>query len=395
MQTKKIALATGLLLATVTPIISVISCGSQKALPGVYLSLDGHDHTHKDKSFNEQCFDGISDYLTFLNQENKNVLNQKEVYYKRPSATSENGFKSLYAAIPKGSTIVAPGFQQEDALKKSIEELQDKKVIYLDGSINGKSNITSVNFKIEEAAYLGGYALAKYASQEEGYNNLRQANGTASDNSEIVQISSYIGTAITPVLGFINGLQYGINDALEAIASDPAYPYANKVEFTILDNPANHQSGTYESGGGVVATNNLKNAGVDVIMPVAGPQTTDTLNNFSGKIIGVDTKQEDKFINNKEQFLFSVVKDLQTATVDLLKKLNGETDVPDFYKGLGETTTGNLENGLISISDNTLGITTIYNQIKTDSNILARAQAVLPNNEGWLLSWDKDWYTSL
>lgn len=375
---------------SVAPIISSVSCAGIPAT-GIYLALDGPDHTERDKSFNEQVFDGINNYV-----KNNSDGDQKHAYIGKPRGAETRDFKQLYANIPKGSIIVAPGFVHQTPLQSSKEEIRDKKIIYLDGAVENQPNIASVVFEVQQAAYLGGYALALYAATTEGFNNLRHAN-TAGD-SQKVSLSAYAGTDIPPVTGFLTGFEFGINDAKNKISNldnnDPKkseYSHIDDVFFQKLSLRSAHYSGGYASGQGTTITGVLKNAGVDVIMPVAGPQTQDTLNTFNGKVVGVDTPQEQLYVSNKDRFLFSVLKKMDLTTEEMIKKIKGEAspEVADKYNGLGETTQGTIENGLVGISDATPAITAIYNEAKADEELIARAKAI---NISDFFNYDPNWF---
>lgn len=391
MQVKKILIGSGMVAASFSPILTVMSCAHSSLEPGIYLLIDGPDHSESDKSFNEQGYNGIQSYLNHL-IEIENPSKQSAPYVSRPSGSNNKDFKQMYANVPKNSTLVATGFNQKAPLEEAKEELQNKKVIYLDGSINGVSNIASIEFKVEQAAYLGGYALAEYAASNDGYKNLKAANGSDSDNKDVVSISTFGGTPIKTVTNFMGGFEYGIKDALKMMKKDLIkYPHANNIVFQTLGPKSAHFTESFESGKGTTVATNLKNAGVDVILSVAGPQVKDAINVFNGKVIGVDSKQEDKYIDDKDRFLFSILKDLSLATVNMLEQLNGE-EVGDTYLGLGKTSIGDIDNNLVGISNNTNEITNLYNEAKNDQNLVAHAKAIDPE---WFLNYNDDWFENI
>lgn len=174
--------------------------------------------------------------------------------------------------------------------------------------------------------------------------------------------------------GFQKGVEAGIAAAKAAnVAKSGTFPKADNVEFTKLGTRGAHFSNGFATGGGTTVATNLKNEGVDVILPVAGGQTADVVALPGVKIVGVDSEQEKQY--QADKFLFSILKNLQGSTLNLLKKLAGET-VDESFKGLGETTHGTLDNGLVGISNFTAPITQIYNAAKADSALVAQAKAV-------------------
>lgn len=353
----KLFLGAGAVAAVAAPIAAVVSCGSSND-SGIYLALDGHDHSAADMSFNQQAKEGIVDFAG-----NPSIV-------KPAAPDGENEFKQMYATVPKGATMVAAGYAHVAPLMSASEEIDGKKIVLLDGEAV-KPNIASVVFKVEQAAYLAGYATAEYAATQAGFTALDV------NNDGTVNLTTFGGMAFPTVTGYMGGFKAGIEAALTAIASDTAtYPKAANVKFLKLTNKEAHFSGGFAAGGGQSIVTNLKAAKADVILPVAGPQTKDVID-FGGniKVIGVDSAQENQYSAYKSRFLFSILKDLRTATLNTLKKLNGDTTVDASYLGLGHTTVGTLDNNLVGVSSLTKEVSTLYDAAKQDSKILTAAKA--------------------
>lgn len=286
----------------------------------------------------------------------------------------------MYAKADQNSVIVAPGYLHIEPLVHSAEEIANKSIVLLDGS-DHKSNIISVEFKVEQAAFLAGYAFAEYSSTDTGFSELVGAD-------KKVSVSTFGGKNIPTVTGFMAGFRDGFKKALTDIKATTDYA---KGDFKNVDNvlfyefgtKAEHFSDGFAAGGGKTVVEKLKTAGVDVILPVAGPQTLDVLT-ADLKAIGVDTAQESQYTtqHNNAKVLFSILKDLRGSTKRALNVIAGNSNATQEDKNLfkfGETVYGDLDNGLVGVSavddtSNNKDVRDLYDTAKGNSELLALAK---------------------
>lgn len=288
----------------------------------------------------------------------------------------------MYAKADQNSVIVAPGYLHIEPLVHSAEEIANKSIVLLDGS-DHKSNIISVEFKVEQAAFLAGYAFAEYSSTDTGFKELEGTDGK-------VSVSTFGGLNIPTVTGFMAGFRDGFKKALTDIKATTGYKngdfkHVDEVLFYEFGTKAEHFSGGFAAGGGKTVVEKLKTAGVDVILPVAGPQTLDVLT-ADLKAIGVDTAQESQYTTqqkNNAKVLFSILKGLRGSTTRALNVIAGNDKATQEDKNLfkfGETAYGDLDNGLVGVSavddtSNTKDVRDLYDTAKENSELLARAKA--------------------
>ncbi len=128
----------------------------------------------KDKSFNECTWNGVKLYA---------ANNNKTYKYYQPAngneATDEDRYNAYKAAVQGGAkVIVAPGYMQENAMKRSASENPDVSYVFIDGySLNDDSgnlltNVAGIAFQEEQCGYLAGYAVVK-----EGFTKLGFSGG--------------------------------------------------------------------------------------------------------------------------------------------------------------------------------------------------------------------------
>jgi len=257
-------------------------------------------------------------------------------------------------------------------------------------------------YRPDQSAYLCGIATCQYL--QDNYDEYK-SNG--------LNVGTFGGTSIPTVTIYMGGLERGVYDyntyilptylteELNLTAGSIEYNEAleartvNFIDLGVLDS---FFSGSFVIGDGKLCVQNLLQMGADAIMPVAGPQTIDTVQEIVNQkssciVIGVDTPQEDSYMNEKSIYTdtqgndsvikFSAVKDISGITsqiIDLashgylgaVKNDSGEytfIESPEaladyvsttdqktitestFIGSYGTTTVGNLANGAAAISD--------------------------------------------
>ncbi len=283
-----------------------------------------------DQSFNQTIFKGLTDY-------NGSVASNSVVRPDPQSAvaTKINLYKKTFESA---QVIVAGGFQHTDALNKIQGEIpKNRGFIFIDGEVKNK-NIASVVFNIEEAAFLSGYATAEY---------LNKMKSTYEKDG--LKVGTFGGRNFPTVTSFMAGFQQGVMYYNNNLPSG-----AMKVEFIKLGSkPEDYFSGSFLVGKGKAMAQKLLSKGADVILPVAGPQTGDTLDAIKEKksnalVVGVDTDQVKQYPAFKTQFLTSILKKMDVAVKEALQYIYKENEKTQY--GLGRTTVGNLSNGLVGIA---------------------------------------------
>ena len=104
----------------------------------------------KDKSFNQSNVEAVQEWVQ---KNGGKALNPVET--KNQSDIAAN----LQNASKAADVISLAGFYFEKELPKIADSFQDKKYIFIDGSVPSK-NVESVMFAEQEAGYLAGYAAA-------------------------------------------------------------------------------------------------------------------------------------------------------------------------------------------------------------------------------------------
>lgn len=285
-----------------------------------------------DKSFNQTIFKGLQDY-------NGTSIADGAVIPNNGSSVDE--FISLYQkTLEKTQIIVAGGFQHTNALTKYGKDIpEDRGIIFVDGEVKAK-NINSIVFNIEEAAFFAGYATSEWLSKN---NEKYKEDG--------LKVGTFGGRNFPTVTCFMSGFQQGVTYWNNNLPSN-----GNKVEFIKLGTKVeDYFSGSFEVGKGKSISQKLLSKGADVILPVAGPQTGDTLAAIKEKksnalVVGVDTDQVKQYSDHSNTFLTSILKNMDLAVTRSLKHIFSEKiDTLDNF-GLGKTTVGNWANGLVGIA---------------------------------------------
>ncbi|MGZ9762397.1 BMP family ABC transporter substrate-binding protein [Mycoplasma sp. 394] len=293
-----------------------------------------------DKSFNQSQWEAA---LTILDQTRKDGKNQLEVKSVEPR---EGKYDDSYrAALTSGAKIwVLSGFTHIDHIKNFIQQnnaaLKQKgvKIFNVDFALNPTElnypDIYNINFNVNEASWMAGYALAKYVAE----------------NETDKKLSSFGGGAFHGVTDYITGYLKGI---LEWNKENPS----KKVTHEAVRLDSGFQPGPQMDP---VITSALASNPV-LIYPVAGPATKATLdklnqNNQSTYIVGVDVDQG-KSLSAPDRFLTSVLKNMAQAVYDsILEKAFGDTKKPVF--GDKNSVKGDFAEGWVGLAPSSLKNTT-------------------------------------
>ena len=269
-----------------------------------------------DKSFNQTAWKGVEDAVKTLGVEGKVLESKAETDYQ----PNINSFIQQ-----KCDLIITVGFLLGDGTKKAAEANPAVKFSIVDYAYDPAiPNVLGQVFATDEAAFLAGYAAAGVTR-----------TGT---------VGTFGGINIPTVTIFMDGFYYGVQyynkqkgKSVKMLGWDPV---SKEGLFT----------NNFESlSDGREFAKNLNDEGADIIMPVAGPvgQGSSALAMELGadklKIIGVDVDWYDTVPEHKSVFLTSVMKRMDTTTIEAIKQAKDGT-----FKG--GVTVGTLANDGVAIA---------------------------------------------
>ncbi len=311
------------------------SCASQ--------ILDGASHVTLDKSFNESSYLGLVNWIhqkdpkivgdpwtagqnvRIINSELKNADSSgyKDGYYSaranKPSSDDNPGFHSIYKDEinkmplkypddldgPKKGSLLLPGYIHETPLRTFEEEQTSlyNKATYtiLDGGFDS-DRCASVYYRADQSAFLCGIAVCQYL--QDRYDQIY-----SKVNDGKLAVGTFGGLPIPTVTSFMGGFEWGIYIYNRFFL--PKYDGYNQwdnetkakrtVDLICVGRSESFYSNSFVTGEAKLLVQQLLMQGADAILPVAGPQTIDVVNEIRNQAspaitIGVDTAQEDSDI---------------------------------------------------------------------------------------------------
>jgi basic membrane protein A len=301
---------------------SSASAGS-KIYPCMVSDLGGFD----DKSFNQLGKEGLEAGAKKVGAKSNAVQSDTDADY----APNIDGL-----VADDCSLIVTVGFNLSAATVEAATANPDVDFAIIDDAadndFDGKTdapNIKPILFDTSQAAFMAGYAAASYTK------------------SKIV--GTYGGMNFPTVSIFMDGFAQGVDywntqkkDTVKVLGWDEA-----AQDGTFI--------GKFEAGtDSLAAANNLIDQGADVILPVGGPiyQSAGEAIQASGKdiaLIGCDADLFNTDPKYKDLYLTSILKDMKTATSDVVTTSAGSGFDPTPYlgdlknKGVGVAPFHNLE----------------------------------------------------
>lgn len=337
---------------SVIMILPIIACNSQFNDPNIYrITVVTDGHTINDASFNESSYNAALKFKQEFNDwthsdyvdpqyKNKRV----EVSWDNPQLTNTDDLMTSYnkAVFINNKVIIASGFLHHNALVKAQNTILKHKVkfIFIDGDTPNqevpKSNkqLAGLLYKAEQSGFLAGLAgaiwLTAHANQYDGLDNLK--------------MSTYGGLDIPAVTNYMYGYYWAIqffNNKFKSKKDEEKLISWVKILNSNFKEPLPNikfiTSGTQFSGdftqgskGSQAINDDLVRQKTNIIFPVAGPQTEDTLSSLKksgqGKIIGVDTDQQLQYLQSADRFITSAEKDLISSIKLMLWKSVGKTD---------------------------------------------------------------------
>ncbi|WP_338972473.1 BMP family ABC transporter substrate-binding protein [Spiroplasma endosymbiont of Panorpa germanica] len=309
-----------------TSATSVVACGVTK-YTSIYLVSDVGKIN--DRSFNESAYNGSN---KFLKEQLK--VEDSVIAHLTPNSTSE--IQKNYATARKNGAqaLVLPGFAHQEHIEEASKVMGDSStgsVIFLDGTSAGNENVIGIQFKSEMSGFYSGVASILYkisTSKDEITNVKLSAFGGLHNATGVTNfISGYMAS-----IDFVNQLKKDSPETLTSLIKilnkDKSEANFGKAERIASQNSAptsdtdkNWFSGSFAVGGGKPTAETQVEQGADIIFPVAGPQTEDTLNTIKSKkkagevfVVGVDTDQVQLYSNYKDYFVTSATKRLEEST---------------------------------------------------------------------------------
>ncbi len=326
-----------------------------------------------DKSFNEQGYDA---YHILSGHTKESVL--------RPDGGTAFEIKKRYETAAKyGSrVIIAPGFHHVSAIESFNKSFGEKKVgfILVDGEME-VSNVASITFETKYSGFLAGYFASEYLTEVK--------------KDTTPKVGMFGGANFPGVTDFMVGFVAGIK-----YYNDTKKP-EHKIGFSKFANDEEYTNSGFSAGQGTSYANKLLSDGADIILPVAGPQTSDVISainqnqKYNGvKIIGVDTDQALQYPSDEDKFLTSIEKKLSLAIQKVWKKVidpkNHQDSTYEGVNGFGETTKGTLKNELTSISEpHVKGVKDLYDKVIKNNTLKLKAVEMTEGEDSEMGTWAK------
>ena len=296
------------------------------------LIIDSNTHATLDKSFNENSYLGLTNWVhqndLTLGDDTWNPgdeIRLKMTELKDPSSsysdgnysadsikpTSDDnkGFINAYTAaindtqkssLSKGSILLA-GYLHETPIVQFIAQHYDifEKVSYilLDGYFPN-DHISSVSFRSDQAAFLCGISICQYLQS-------RYDDVYSKVNDGKLAVGTFGGMPLPTVTSFMGGFEWGIyffnNFILPKYNGYNDWDQTTREKRTIdlisAGKSTSFYTNSFNTGDARLLVQQLLTQGADAILPVAGPQTIDAVNEVRCEqsptvVIGVDTDQE-------------------------------------------------------------------------------------------------------
>ncbi|QEH61325.1 basic membrane protein A [Spiroplasma chinense] len=316
---------------------SVVACGKgldTSKITGEKIWLVTDTGKVDDKSFNQSGFDGGNYFINNIHNPNGT---DKTIGKTEPDDLSDLQAAYENAKFDGAGTLILPGFHHAlEGENKAARVMNGGTTILLDGDDGGQANQIGIMFRGDVSGFYAGLS------------SLIQLSNDATWTKKEVVMSTFGGVHNA---GAVDNFMVGYLASIEVfnkIVGDEKL----KEQFNVGENvtsakrvstqengPATDQestwfSGSFAAGDGKTLSESHINAGASIIMPVAGPQTKDTLDAIGDRkdvfVVGVDTDQVTSY--GTEKFLTSAEKPLVDATVISLghsKLYNGKEGVQD------------------------------------------------------------------
>ncbi|MDQ7983174.1 MAG: BMP family ABC transporter substrate-binding protein [Spiroplasma sp.] len=395
---------------------SIIACSNPFADPNVIrITIVTDGHPINDKSFNESSLLGAIQFQEEFEQwtnRPEELKNKKIVITPiMPTTIDENTFVQSYgqSVVMTSAVTVASGFVQKSSLVRAQNQTLKNlmRYIYVDGDTEDdivaseNKNLAGLLYNAEQsglmAAIAGAVWLIAHANEYGGFNNLK--------------MSTYGGLNIPSVTNYMYGFFWGLYLVNESKNLKPEFNQQLKDLVKILnsnfdvnnDLPTikfvdlpNQFTGNFNqaSTSSKAINTALVSAGTNIIFPVAGPQTSDTLSALeakgNGKVIGVDTDQQLQYGESADRFITSALKNIVGSVNYMMWRAIGYDETPQHNK-LSESemdeifkTNAPYRGGsdFVGIAKNS-AIAAIYDGIINNTNLIKDNGFLDQVSQGW------------
>lgn len=328
-----------------TSITTVVSCGAEKHFGQIYLITDSGKVD--DKSFNQSTYEAGSEFT-------KEILGiDKKIAYIQPDSTASKTMKRAYksAKTNGAKTLLLPGFHHampgegEHNGAKIMNEYGS--TIILDTN-SAAENEVGVVFRGDVSGFYAGMSSIIYSLKNANYSNNILSLGAYGGVSNPASVDNFI-------VGFLASIEvYNELKNKEVFLNtfEIDHEIAKKVTVRKAQNeyPKSKDDVTWFSNSFLIGQSKLvldnltdksKSVKPNVIMPVAGPQTSDAISyDQTWKVIGVDTDQAESYGKDAEnRFITSAEKDLKNSAIVALAHTPEwieNDEYPDILKNVSE-----------------------------------------------------------
>ncbi len=283
--------------------LSLTSCSWNK---GSVVRLVTDSGAISDKSFNESAYNSLEDIM--------GTKSPRQNTWYRPQTNLANSIANGYrAAEATGAKyILAPGFYHVAAVQKYCEEQKNSQLHWIladaDGSLDSPSGhklvgnrVSGIIFNMKLTSYMGGFYSA-YRAQE----------------FDKPMVGTYGGGDFPGVTDYNLGWLAGVKgaNAFNLASHNSAWKSVGVAKFASAESWTD--SGFESVSGAIQKTKVLLAKGANVIMPVAGNETSGTLKAITetGKnaiVLGVDTDMSLQYPSYKKYFFTSILKNVTFA----------------------------------------------------------------------------------
>lgn len=299
---------------------TVVACGGGKDYSNeIYLITDSGKID--DNSFNQSSYEGARIFT-------QDILGLKEKHpsYIQPKEATTAVLNEAYKnAVNNGAkSLILPGFHHAAEGENKAPEVigEQGSTILLDSTASAKNQIT-VSFRGDISGFYAGMgAILTQVSQ-----NKTPIMAAFGGNSNPAAVDNFI-------VGYLASIEVynRLNEKDKKQLLTPFFSKTEEITAEILNLkpgraqetlPKNSTDDTWYTNSfavgdanKILGTENFKKA--TVILPVAGPQTLDVLQNTNTKnasLVGVDTDQSKAFSAYEGRFITSAEKDLVNSTV--------------------------------------------------------------------------------
>lgn len=323
------------------PVALVVSCSNNELKKNEFNTYLVTDGSINDNAVNQMSADALA-----------SILGVESISTSDYISTNSN-FVSSYESLENigAKYVIASGEKQAQSINDYFVQNPDSKLnfILVDGDYNSQNfakadQVTSIKYDVKQPAFLAGVLTSKYLSSID--DTTPKVGVFAKDDNQ---------TSHDYIEGFLSGIKYMNNQS----ATD------TDVELVEFEDQSSYTNGKIQENLDYLFENQT-----DVILPVVGNKIYDVVDILSTnydaldnntKIIGTDIDQSTLFPDNeKSLFLTSIEKKVHKSILDVYRKVvNSDQEnsrqitgpTPDVtIAGLGQITTGNLDNSLVKIS---------------------------------------------